>query len=183
MSSFTSELKLEPLPDGRKWKLVEEFVYYLGTEDSGMFIKVPEGFVTDFASVPRIFWIFLPPWGRYGKAAVLHDYMYQNTLFIRLLCDSIFYEAMVVLKVPRWQRWLLYLGVRIGGWFPYRRYVKKRIEKNVNDYLATVGVLKEKLLESGLVDKDLVIKIFEEGEYNPSVVRKLLKKIGYKGRA
>ena len=26
-------------------------------------VKVPEGFVTDFASVPRVFWTALPPDG------------------------------------------------------------------------------------------------------------------------
>lgn len=125
MSSFTTELKVKPLPDGRKWELLEEFSYYLGDLDSGMYITVPRGFVTDFASVPRIFWIILPPWGKYGKAAVLHDYLYQQGKFIRLLCDSIFFEAMTVLGVPRWQKWLIYLGVRLGGWIPYSRYKKR----------------------------------------------------------
>lgn len=124
MSTFTTELKIKPLPNYEKWELLEEFTYYLGSEGLGMYIRVPKGFITDFAPVPRMFWSILPPWDRYGKAAVLHDYMYQNTLFIRLLCDSIFYEAMTVLKVPRWQRWLIYLGVRIGGWIPYREYSK-----------------------------------------------------------
>lgn len=123
MSQFTTELKVMPLDEGN-WVLLESFNYFLGSEKSGMFIKVPQGFVTDFASVPRLFWTILPPWGRYGKAAVLHDYMYQNVLFNRLLCDSIFYEAMTVLQVPRWQRWIIYLGVRIGGWIPYRKYSK-----------------------------------------------------------
>ena len=121
MSSFTTELKVRPLPDNKRWELLEEFDYYLGSLDSGLYIRVPKGFITDFASVPRIFWAILPPWDKYGKAAVLHDYLYHSRKFIRILCDVIFYEAMVVLGVSRWKRWLLYLGVRIGGWIPFNR--------------------------------------------------------------
>ena len=130
MSSFTTELKVKPLPDGRKWKLLEEFDYYLGNLGSGMYIRVPAGFITDFASVPRLFWGILPPWGRYGKPAVLHDYLYQSQKFMRVLCDAIFYEAMCVLGVKWWKRWLLYLGVRIGGWVAYRRYGRSDEERN-----------------------------------------------------
>src|SRR5262249_35732270 len=44
-------------------------------------IMVPRGFVTDFASVPRLFWSLLPPIGRYGYAALFHDYVYwQQTI-------------------------------------------------------------------------------------------------------
>ena len=126
MSSFTTQLKVEPLPDGRKWKLLEDFEYYLGDKTNGMIIKVPKGFITDFASVPRLFWVILPPWERYGKAAVLHDYLYQSQKFIRLMCDAIFFEAMTVLKVPKWKKYLLYLGVRVGGWVPFKRYGRKK---------------------------------------------------------
>ena len=126
MSSFTSELKVKPLPDGRRWELLEEFDYYLGSLESGMYIRVPKGFITDFASIPRLFWTILPPWGKYGKAAVLHDYLYHSQKFIRELCDAIFLEAMVVLGVKKWKRFLLYFGVRIGGWLPYKRYKKAK---------------------------------------------------------
>lgn len=39
-------------------------------------ITVPAGFVTDFASIPRIFWSLLPPDGKYVYPAIIHDYMY-----------------------------------------------------------------------------------------------------------
>lgn len=39
-------------------------------------VTVPIGFVTDFASIPRIFWSLLKPDGLYAYAAVLHDYLY-----------------------------------------------------------------------------------------------------------
>ena len=35
--------------------------------------KVPVGFTSDGATVPRILWALFPPVGRYFLAAVLHD--------------------------------------------------------------------------------------------------------------
>ena len=39
-------------------------------------VNVPVGFVTDFASIPRIFWSVLPPDGKYTHPAIVHDYLY-----------------------------------------------------------------------------------------------------------
>ena len=41
-------------------------------------ITVPKGFATDFASIPRVFWSWLPPIGRYGVPAIVHDWHYWN---------------------------------------------------------------------------------------------------------
>ena len=41
-------------------------------------VSVPSGFVTDFASIPRIFWSVLPTDGAYAYAAVIHDYLYWH---------------------------------------------------------------------------------------------------------
>jgi len=115
MSSFTSELKVKPL-DSKRWELLEEFDYYLGSLKTGMYIRVSKGFITDFASVPRIFWWLLPPWGRYGKPAVIHDFLYHTKIFSRVVSDAIFLEAMSILKVPLWKRLIIYWAVRLFGW-------------------------------------------------------------------
>ena len=39
-------------------------------------VQVPVGFVTDFASIPRLFWSLLRPDGLYAYAAIIHDYLY-----------------------------------------------------------------------------------------------------------
>jgi hypothetical protein len=114
MSSFTTPLILTPLDDGERWRLVEPFEYHVGEEGSGSMIRVPAGFETDFASVPRFFWRILPPWGRYGKAAVVHDYLYGSHACTRERADEIFLEAMTVLGVPAWKRNVMYRAVR---WF------------------------------------------------------------------
>jgi len=113
-------LRVEYL-NGRLWKLLEDFSYF--DEDfppEGAFIDVPAGFVTDFASVPRIFWITLPPTGKYGKAAVIHDYLYQygkvgQVRITRAYADGIFRKAMEELGVGKIRRNLMWAAVRIGA--------------------------------------------------------------------
>lgn len=131
MSSFTDELWVSPLPDGRHWKLVRAFNYYFMDDIPESTIKIPVGFITDFASSPFFTWSFIPPWGRYGKAAILHDYLYQHSGYLlisdtgwlpvtRKEADDIFLEAMTVLNVARWRRFLMYWGVRAFGWLAWK---------------------------------------------------------------
>ena len=120
MSSFTSPLIVEFLGANR-WRLAESFEYHLGELGSGVVIRVPAGFETDFASVPRLLWPLLPPTGSYGKAAVLHDYLYATQQIAgqpisRSRADEVFLEAMKVLGVRPLKRLLVYWGVRVGGW-------------------------------------------------------------------
>ncbi len=57
--------------DNNKWELVHDLVYR-GNDD---FFLVRTGFTTDFASVPKIVSWLVPRYGRFTKAAVLHDYL------------------------------------------------------------------------------------------------------------
>jgi len=118
MSSFTSELVVTPV-DERRWKLVRSFTYHVGSQHSRNILTVPKGFVTDFASIPWVFWQFLPAWGRYGKAAVLHDYIYQTHIRTRLEADHLFHEAMLVGGTKAWKALIMYLAVRLCGWLAW----------------------------------------------------------------
>ena len=120
MSSFTTPLIVEPI-NNRQWELIDEFSYYTNLFDKSTTIIVPKGFITDFASVPRFLWSIFPPWDKYGKAAVLHDYLYSYQIFERKICDRIFYEAMTVLGVPWWKRKVMYLAVRVFGESHYKK--------------------------------------------------------------
>ncbi|MBA7657304.1 hypothetical protein ES703_65241 [subsurface metagenome] len=120
MSSFTTPLIVSPLPDGRKWRLIAQFGYDVGKKGSGDRITVPVGFITDFASSPFIVWSFIPKWGKYGKAAIVHDYLYQTKQRTRKEADDIFREAMGVLGVASWRISLMYWGVRSFGWLAWK---------------------------------------------------------------
>jgi hypothetical protein len=116
MSSFTTELEVMATDDG-KWLLLSSFEYHLGSLQSKERIIVFPGFKTDFASVPRIFWNIYPPYDKhYGKAAVLHDAMYESKMFKRSKCDGVFKEAMKILGASIVTRNIIYLAVRLGGW-------------------------------------------------------------------
>ena len=115
MSRFTEILTVSPLADGKTWVIRRDFGYDIGEEGSGNTIDVPIGFMTDFASVPRPLWALLPRWGKYGNAAVIHDYCYWEQRFTRKRSDDIFREAMQVLDVSKWQIFLMYYAVRLGG--------------------------------------------------------------------
>ena len=43
----------------------------------GTAIVIPAGYVTDFASVPPLLWSLFPPIGKYNRAALIHDYLYD----------------------------------------------------------------------------------------------------------
>lgn len=110
---LSGPLRVEILPDGMSARLTHAFCVRLASD---RIIEVPVGFVTDFASVPRLFWRIVPPWGAYSPAAVVHDYLYQNHLVSREEADRIFLELMTVLGVLPWKRKTMYWAVRIGGW-------------------------------------------------------------------
>lgn len=102
------------------WHVVEGFRYYLGEEYGDAWIYVPAGYLTDGASVPRIFWNLLPPWGKYGAAAIVHDYLCEFLTIIvdgepiritRKQADFILLEAMEVLGVPWLTRNLMHGAV------------------------------------------------------------------------
>ena len=107
------------LHEGRqRYELIEDLAVDLPVNGAsgGISIRVPAGYVTDFASVPRYFWRVFPPTGRYNRAAIVHDYLYtSSTVCSRFLADSLFRELMYHLEVPMWRRVLMYYAVRLGG--------------------------------------------------------------------
>ncbi len=119
MSSFTTPLVVSPMPDGRSWQLQKSFTYHIGTKFSRDYTRVPKGFKTDFASVPWVLWSWLPSWGKYGKGAVIHDYIYQTHCRTRKEADAIFYEAMLVGGTKVWKAKLMFWGVRIFGFLAW----------------------------------------------------------------
>jgi hypothetical protein len=120
-AGFRSKLRVED-NDGFPFVLLEPLVY-----DSALLqrtIVVPAGFKTDYASIPRILWVALPPVGRYDKDAVVHDFLYQHNGVTRKQADDVLREAMEVSRVRRSQRDTIYAGVRVGGWWTWRKYRK-----------------------------------------------------------
>jgi len=94
------------------YELDSDLTYYGG----GVRVRVPSGYRTDFASVPRGLWNLFPPAGRYAQAAVIHDYLCDHDVVCgRFLADAIFRELMYRLGVPWYVRLPVYYAVRCYG--------------------------------------------------------------------
>jgi hypothetical protein len=101
--------------DDKTWSILRELGYQAKVDR----FSVPIDQRTDFASVPRVFAWFLPRYGRYTKAAVLHDYLWNVAVpegrLNRLDADGIFRQAMRELGVPFLRRWIMWAAVRWGA--------------------------------------------------------------------
>lgn len=80
-------------------------------------VIAPRGFVTDFASVPRLLHGFIGPRGPYTKAAIIHDRLrvLLRTKYWEINSrdtDGLFRLMLEVLGVGFWMRWFMWTGVR-----------------------------------------------------------------------
>lgn len=95
-------------------------------------IKIPIGFTTDGASIPRLFWFttgtpFSP---HYIRGAILHDYLYQTGVAGkagRKWADEIFYSCILADGASKYNSIKIYLALRLAGWIVWNRY--RRLEK------------------------------------------------------
>lgn len=104
------------------WRLARSFKFYVGDRADNLWVLIPEGFLSDGATVPRLLWWLVPPWGRHGHAAIIHDYLCEypvlhkdsvEVVINRKQVDKIFNEAMKISKVNRIIRHVMYGAVRL----------------------------------------------------------------------
>jgi hypothetical protein len=115
VSKFLTPLVAEK--DGKVWTVMQPLIY-LSDVASKVFV-VPEGFVTDFASVPRIPLAFLLTGDSAHEAAVIHDRLYSTAEVTREVADAVFKEAAIASGEPSWKASLMYAGIRLGGWMAW----------------------------------------------------------------
>ena len=117
-----------------KWILYEDLIYEF--PHSLKKLTIPKGFTTDFASVPKSMWNIIPPYGRYKKEAVLHDYLYATALFKKNIADNLFLISMKEAGVPSWKRKTMYLAVKFFGEHAWKthRFNQSLAKVNKEDY-------------------------------------------------
>lgn len=101
---------------------------------------IPKGFRTDFASIPRLFWLFIAPSdSTILVPAIIHDYLYSRRFvlvhkmkdgklskerikirFSRVEADLILREKMKSFKANIIKRTLVFIIVRLFGWINYK---------------------------------------------------------------
>lgn len=125
MSAFLSSLSVEmvtcnslnvPLKnsDGRQlWKLIAPLGYR--SDILGREIWAPAGFITDYASVPRLPFFYRELEGIANTPGVVHDYIYGNGCVSRDQADILLREACLLIGIPEWKAYAIYAGVRVGG--------------------------------------------------------------------
>ena len=100
--------------DDTNW-IVKHVLDYQGKTDQ---FEVGVEFKTDFASVPKLFSWFLPRYGRYTRAAILHDMLWEQAKRDHggwHDADALFRRAMREEDVPFLKRWVMWAAVRWGA--------------------------------------------------------------------
>lgn len=116
---FLTELQVKLVDEQRnRWRVLLPLVFHSALYES--FFSVPAGFITDFASVPRVPLVYLLAGDTARSAAVVHDYLYTG-LVDRDVADDVFLEAMAVSGVPAWRRYPMYWAVRACGGSRYKQ--------------------------------------------------------------
>ena len=102
------------------WRLLSDLHYFSGK--LGRRVVVTTGFVTDFASIPRLPVVYMLYANRFRKAAVIHDFLYKEKSLSRRVCDGVFREAIVASGGGYFTSLAMWLGVRIAGACFYYNY-------------------------------------------------------------
>lgn len=118
--------------DDDTWTLDAEF----SVQSRGYSLVVPQGFVTDLASIPRPFWSEIAPFELSIGAVVLHDWLYQHggrilcrnvplpnggqiaaapLTFTRADADAFLRDIAAQFGVSLWRRNAAYYAVRLFG--------------------------------------------------------------------
>ena len=106
-----SDIILQPLK-AHKFKVVKPFIFKN--------IKIPKGFTTDGASVPRIFWSIFPPNRTdYLPCAIVHDFLCDLQEYKK--ADKCFLECLKHFRVSKFATYTMYYAVRLYHLISYRR--------------------------------------------------------------
>ena len=114
MAFVTKDIEVRVVTD-TTWELLKDVVY----KDRDVEYRVPVGYHTDFASVPRATSWLYPRTGAYSAAAIIHDWLITDMLPTGYVesnhVDRVFRDAMKELGVPLARRWVMWAGVRLGA--------------------------------------------------------------------
>lgn len=103
---MTKRMFLIPL-ENNTYEVARDF-YFIG-------ICIPEGYTTNGADIPRIFWSIYPPFKpKYLKAIVLHDYLCDEAKSGQDYkhADSCLKLGLKTLGANLFTQWAFYLGCR-----------------------------------------------------------------------
>ena len=126
MGSFSDRLFIKKIAP-QQWEIIITFHYV--SDETGLVVTVPSGFVYNQASIPKIFQSFISKVGYYDQPAAVHDWLYYlnrlgTPICTRKQADLILKEGCKdkekEFKIPWYKRKkaAIYAAVRAWGWLP-----------------------------------------------------------------
>lgn len=124
----------------RAWSVVYDY----HCEVYGERIMIPQGFRTDFASVPRVFWPIMSPTGVLLIPGLLHDFYYRHHFLIapdrthrfalmgRAWGDEMLRQVCVEVNGMPVSAGISWAGLRVGGWLAWHNARKKDFTRGEN---------------------------------------------------
>lgn len=82
-------------------------------------MRIPAGFLTDLASIPKVLRNVLDVNGCSRAPAILHDALYNCLETSRAFADGMLQYALIAYGAGPATAWAYWAGVRIGGWHPW----------------------------------------------------------------
>lgn len=110
-----------------KYEVLEDIEYYNG-------LVVPKSFITDLASIPKLFQGIIGVPEDFDEESILHDFLYSkynDYMINRETADKIFKQSLILNGVNPLTAKLMYDGVRLGGEFHWEKkiYTEQPYEK------------------------------------------------------
>lgn len=115
-------------------RLTKDATYIIKRTDTGrgFYVTVPEGFVTDFGTIPKWAQWVINPRGKGERAYVLHDWLCFTGMCSYYTADNILYSAMRYCGVPLHQCLIVRATL-----FIYHGYIEKEF---TSDKTKSLGI-------------------------------------------
>jgi hypothetical protein len=123
MSEFTGKMVLGEWYDielrkDKLWVIISPLIW---VRPNGYVINMSPYLITDYASIPKIFWPIIPKRDEtYDLAAAFHDDCMRNRKRRNMSkkdCHDVFKEIMKHFNTDKWKYEVMYFAVNVGGVF------------------------------------------------------------------
>ena len=113
------------------WRVTSPVMCY---DTDGSRYVIPAGFVSNFASIPRILFLFFAPHGLSAIPSIKHDYRYIHLIGVekhgfwkaRAAADRQYRLDLLDEGMGCCGAWLMWLGVRALGWYNWGQHLFNR---------------------------------------------------------
>ena len=143
-----NELKHEKLSVTLSWENFDVMLLHLNesvefTTFTGKDLIVPQHFISDGATIPKMVWSVVAPYEKYLPACIFHDFLclsakLQDTnekkYLTRRYADKCFNSTMKQNKIKTPIRLLLYGAVSLFSFVRWNRYIQRLLPLKVLDY-------------------------------------------------